>query len=334
MQQIRPRLQGEAFLIGVGAAHLIIRVPAKGAVEELMVRAHSLWNHHRSPLYPPYCTTCITPYQTVSNGADSNQPTPTSNEALWEGRPDPGSRCERSHWSRPDPRWSCSPGPSGRRAPCPCPPPWAMMDLAVPESPGEGQENGVQLQSAHQHERDENDLSAGVDGGVIQRGSHHLEAGTDVVEGCGDRGHRRYDIHVRHGHGQRAANEHRYMDGEEAEDGHPHVLGNHSATDLHWKYGTRVRLPGDLVVSVLGEQQDAGDLDPSRCRAGGSPHEHYDHQVCLGEGVPLVEVGRHVARCGLNGHNLESSVAKSSDDFLMWAGEHEARCHRYHTPQE
>jgi len=38
MYKIRPGFQGEAFLVGVEAAHLIIRIPVKGAVEELMVR--------------------------------------------------------------------------------------------------------------------------------------------------------------------------------------------------------------------------------------------------------------------------------------------------------
>src|SRR5660397_297702 len=67
MQQIRPGFQGEPFLIGVGAAHLIIRVPAKGAVEELMVRLI----HFGTITVPPYIHRTalhvshrIRPYQT------------------------------------------------------------------------------------------------------------------------------------------------------------------------------------------------------------------------------------------------------------------------------
>ena len=50
------------------------------------------------------------------------------------------------------------------------------------------QQHGEELQSADQHVEDQNDLGKAREKAEVLRGTDHGKSGTDVIDGCGDRG--------------------------------------------------------------------------------------------------------------------------------------------------
>lgn len=182
--------------------------------------------------------------------------------------------------------------------------------IPAPGSGNKEHQHGEDFQSAHQHVEAENQFAEIREGSIVPDGSHHVHAGTDVIEAGHHSRHIGFQgefVHSDQQHGERGDQSVHREVAVGALDG---VLVYQLAVHMHLRNGTGTQHAANVAPGCFKEECDAGCFDAASGGTRTGSENHQQHQQHFGENRPEVEIHRSKTGGSHDGRNRKRHMVE------------------------
>jgi len=191
------------------------------------------------------------------------------------------------------------------------------IDALAPEARGKKGQHRVELQTARQHVKGQQQLGRS---GEIRKAAHradHLKAGTDVVQAGRNGCKRRHQIEPVQREQQHRQRQQQHINVEIVVHTAQRLFVQRFALKADRRHGMAVQHLVQVLPCRLEKDDDARYFQAARRRARACAHKRQDHDHDAGVGRPEVEVRRGVAGGRNDGRHLEERRAQRRADTVV-----------------